>query len=343
MINFSEFLQRPMTRRVIMLLLVAASLYLMRRMLTLLLLTFIFIYLINEAQKFVYRHIRRVLPIKRSFVIIFIYAAILVAIGAILYTYTPKVVQQSEQMLHMLSIYLLDISKHRPTNNAMLNEALSSLQNVDLSQYAASGGKTILELIGNLGKVSFYILLSLILSLFFMLEKRRIRAFVSRFRDSRIGWLYNDAAYFGTKFINSFGKVIETQILISFINSVISVVILSIFGFPNIFGLWFMIFILGMVPVAGVFISLVPLSIIAYNLGGFRYIVYILILIAVLHALESYVLNPKLMSQKTKLPVFVTFLILVVAEQLLGVWGLIVGIPIVMFLLDLLDVKMDSD
>ena len=49
---------------------------------------------------------------------------------------------------------------------------------------------------------------------------------------------------------------------------------------------------------SGVIISLFPLCMIAYNIGGIMYVVYILVIVTVIHALESYVLNPKFMSQK---------------------------------------------
>ena len=45
------------------------------------------------------------------------------------------------------------------------------------------------------------------------------------------------------------------------------------------------------------------------------------------------------MSSKTELPIFYTFLVLLVAEHFLGTWGLIVGVPIFTFLLDVIDVK----
>ncbi|WP_144540797.1 AI-2E family transporter, partial [Bacillus subtilis] len=75
-----------------------------------------------------------------------------------------------------------------------------------------------------------------------------------------------------------------------------------ILGFPQLLGLALMIFLLGLIPVAGVIISLFPLCMIAYNIGGIMYVVYILVIVTVIHALESYVLNPKFMSQKTNLP-----------------------------------------
>ncbi|MRS07794.1 AI-2E family transporter, partial [Bacillus anthracis] len=50
-------------------------------------------------------------------------------------------------------------------------------------------------------------------------------------------------------------------------------------------------------------------------------------------------LNPKFMSAKTNLPIFYTFMILIFSEHFLGIWGLIIGIPIFIFLLDVLDVN----
>ena len=81
------------------------------------------------------------------------------------------------------------------------------------------------------------------------------------------------------------------------------------------------------------------MSIIGYSVGGIRYVIYIFIIIMIIHAIEAYVLNPKFMSSKTELPIFYTFLVLLVAEHFLGTWGLIVGVPIFTFLLDVIDVK----
>nr|DAX87160.1 MAG TPA: AI-2E family transporter [Caudoviricetes sp.] len=86
-------------------------------------------------------------------------------------------------------------------------------------------------------------------------------------------------------------------------------------------------------------ISLIPLSIIGYSVGGIRYVIYIFIMIMIIHAIEAYVLNPKFMASKTEVPIFYTFLVLLVAEHFWGTWGLIVGVPIFTFLLDVLGIK----
>ncbi len=200
-----------------------------------------------------------------------------------------------------------------------------------------------LKNITNIGKIIMQILISLILSLFILLEKNRIIEFTAKFKDSKIGPLYDELHYFSRIFIRSFGKVIEAQFIIAAVNCVLSVIALSIMGFPHLIALGIMLFILGLVPVAGVIISLIPLSIIAYSIGGLMYIVYILVIVMVLHAIEAYFLNPKLMSAKTDLPIFYTFMVILFSEHFLGVWGLIIGIPLFMFLLDILGVTSSED
>ena len=59
----------------------------------------------------------------------------------------------------------------------------------------------------------------------------------------------------------------------------------------------------------------------------------VVIFILLLHAFEAYIMNPKLMSRKTRLPVCFVFLILLIGEHYMGVWGLLIGVPIFIFLM----------
>src|SRR5690625_284309 len=171
-----------------------------------------------------------------------------------------------------------------------------------------------------------------------MIEKPRLIAFTNKFKDSKIAPFHREIEYFGSKFSRTFGKVIEAQFIIALINTFLTVIILLVLGFPQIFGLAIMIFFLGLIPVAGVIISLVPLTLIAFTIGGFLKVLYMFIAIMVIHAIEAYILNPKLMSSKTDLPIFYTFIVLIFSQNFFGVWGLIIGIPVFVFLLEILDV-----
>ena len=108
--------------------------------------------------------------------------------------------------------------------------------------------------------------------------------------------------------------------------------------FPYIMVLAIMIFILGLIPVAGVFISLVPLLIIAFNIGGLLKVIQVIIMIVVIHAIEAYFLNPKLMSRRTSLPVSLVFVVLIISERYLGAWGMLIGVPVFIFIMNVLNI-----
>jgi predicted PurR-regulated permease PerM len=175
------------------------------------------------------------------------------------------------------------------------------------------------------------------------LEKDKIHRFGNVMYESRIAFIYHYFMVFGVNFCRSFGKVMKVQVTIALVNSILSIIILAVLGFKGIvWGLGVMIFLLGLIPVAGVIISFVPLSVIAFNVGGLTKVYEVIAMVVLIHAIEAYILNPKLMSNRTRLPVSFVFIILLVGEKYLGVWGLLIGVPIFIFILTLFGVKYDQ-
>ncbi|MGU3439586.1 AI-2E family transporter [Bacillus cereus] len=324
-------------QRLLVLVILALVLYGLQSMLNLILITFILTYLMDRFQKFISRKLDHFMPINRKIIIAFLYVMLIGGIAITLFKYLPVLTIQISQLIYQFNVFL-----RNPPDSELIKYAVNAVNHMELSKYVGQGVDILYKSITNVGKFGLQVLLSLILSLFFLLEKSRIVGFTAKFKESRLAIFYTEIEYFGKKFARSFGKVIEAQFLIAVVNCVLSVIALWILGFPQLLGLALMIFLLGLITVAGVIISLFPLCMIAYNIGGIMYVVYILVIVTVIHALESYVLNPKFMSQKTNLPIFYTFMVLIFSEHFLGVWGLIIGIPIFIFLLDVLDVTSDE-
>ncbi|MGG4553741.1 AI-2E family transporter [Paenibacillus humicus] len=338
---FRELFQIAGFRRFLALLFVILVLYFSRSMLNMLLITFILTYLINRLHNFITRNVDKVVKINRSITILFIYAVILTLLVTTVYHYLPVFLDEFNDLVNqVISFY-----DNPPTNlpdNVLLNFLVDSLREIDLSKYVGNGFNFLLKTVSDIGKWSLNLFIAIILSLFFLLEKEKVTNFTARFKESRAGFLFNELEYFGKKFVASFGKVIEVQFLIATVNAILSTIFLWIFGFPNLVAIGIMIFILGLIPVMGVIISLIPLCAIAFKIGGLVKIVYVLVMIAVVHAFEAYFLNPKFMSNKTHLPIFYTFMILLISEHFFGVWGLIVGVPVFIFLLDILEVPVGN-
>ncbi len=299
-------------------------------MLNLVLLTFLIAYIMNSLQHMLTRKLSKYIAINSKFIIILLYLALVTIVVFAIINYLPKVFVQIKQVKDML----IGLTNMPVPQDEVSQYVYKTLKDLNLQAYVKQGFEYILR-ISNWGTT---FVLAIILSLVFILEKNRVIAFTSRLKESKISWLYEELEYFGKKFILSFGKVIEAQFLIAIFNTIFTVIGLWILGFPYLFALSIMIFLLSLIPVAGFLISLLPLCIIGYNIGGHLMLIYVLSMIAVLHFLEGYFLNPKLMSSKMNLPMFYTFIVLIFSEHYLGIWGLIVGIPIFVFLLDILDI-----
>ncbi|MEI7025203.1 AI-2E family transporter [Paenibacillus sp. y28] len=330
----NSFFQSKGFQRLLIMAFIVLVLFGLQSVLNLILITFIFTYLMNRLETTLTGWIQRWFPINRKIVVIFLYVVVVASIGIGLYRYFPKIVMQITQLVKLIN----EFYRHPPQDNEWLAYLSNAMKDVGASKYMNQGLDLLYRYATNIGKLSVNILISLILSLFFLLEKGRIIAFTSQFKTSKVVAIYEELEYFCSRFVRSFGKVIEAQFLIAITNCILSVIALWLMGFPQLLGLGLMIFLLGLIPVAGVIISLIPLCTIAYTLGGMTQVIYVIVMIVVIHALESYMLNPKLMSSKTNLPVFYTFIVLVLSEHFLGIWGLIIGIPIFMFLLDVLGV-----
>ena len=324
-------------KRFISLVVLFIFLYAMKSMISLMLLMFVFTYLIDSVSKLLISKFEGNIRINYKVMILTVSLFVTAMLFIIVIDFLPLVSHEFKQVVKQINeIYSTS------QNNEIINLIKDKLDQIYGHILSAEGLTYIVQSISNISRLGINIIIALILSIFFLLEKENIIEFTHKFRQSKVSWIYSELEFFGRKFLSSFGKVIEVQILIATINGVLSTIGLGIIGFPHLLGFGMMVMLLGLIPVAGVIISLVPLSIVAFSTGGFIRVVYVLVLIALLHAFEAYILNPKLMSSKTKLPIFYTLSILLISEHVAGVLGLIIGIPVFMFILDVLEVPYGS-
>lgn len=305
-------------------------------MLDLVLLTFIFTFIFYKLHAVIQKRFHHVLPVRipDPVVIVVLYVIFAALLTLLAIRLTPVVAAQITELWKILLSFRLD--ELRDTMDPRLFIFLNQL---DFNSYYEQAGVFIAAQATKVGSFGITLFISLILSILLLLEKQKIKRFGRHLEDSRLHDLYSYFIYFGGSFVESFGKVMQVQVTIAFINMILSSIVLAVLGFPQILGLAVMIFALGLIPVAGVIISFIPLSIIAFNIGGILKVVAVIVMIIGIHTIETYILNPNLMATKTKLPVCFVFVILIVCEHYLGVWGLLIGVPIFIFIMDIMGVK----
>ncbi|WP_315306002.1 AI-2E family transporter [Enterococcus devriesei] len=329
---YEKFINNTRLRRFTVLELVIFILFLVKDFLTPILLTFIFTLISVRVVKFVQRFIKAPTFLLATI----LYVIELVLLYLLISRYSTILIDQ------VVSTYdsIVHFYQHKEFQSDVITNFIADyFKNHNWQDKLESGAGMILVQLQNVGRLAVEFVMSFILSFFFMIEKEKTVLFSRNFLSSEYAWFFQDLFYFAKVFVETFGVVVEVQLLIALVNTLVTTLGLGVIGFTQLPTLAIMIFFLSLIPVAGVIFSCIPLTLIAYSTGGIQTVVYVLILIVIVHCIEAYILNPKFMSSRTKLPIFYTFVILLFSERFLGVWGLIVGIPIFNFFLEILGVK----
>jgi predicted PurR-regulated permease PerM len=174
-------------------------------------------------------------------------------------------------------------------------------------------------------------LLALLFSFLIVLDLPILVRGARHLHDTRLQFVYDEVSdnvlYFG----RVLGRALEAQLMIAVVNTILTAIGLYFLGLPNLAFLSMVVFVCSFIPVAGVFISSVPICLTALAAGGFRLMLVGVGFIIVIHAIEAYILNPRLYGAHLRMNPVLVLGILVISEHLFGVWGLILGVPVVSF------------
>ena len=199
--------------------------------------------------------------------------------------------------------------------------ALMAVQFQRVRQYAPT-------VVNMLYRVTATTMLALLFSFLILVDLNRIKAGILRLRSSRVGDFYEEAAPPIARFGILLGRAIEAQAAIAFINTVLTLVGMLLLGIPLVAMLSVIVFICSFVPVLGVFISTTPILLVALNAGGLPLSLAAVALVVVIHAVEAYLLNPMIYGKHLKLNPVLTLIILYVGYHAIGLWGMLLGVPV---------------
>ena len=172
-------------------------------------------------------------------------------------------------------------------------------------------------------------LLSLLFSFLIVLDLRKITRGVKGLANTKIGFIYDEVAENIAGFGRVLGRALEAQMLIAICNTVLTAACIWVMGIPNLLVLSTIVFFCSFIPVAGTFISSTPIALLALQGGGVSAMVIVIIMIVVVHLVETYVLNPQIYGHHMHMNPVLVLIVLTIGGKLFGVWGLILGIPIV--------------
>lgn len=180
---------------------------------------------------------------------------------------------------------------------------------------------------------AFNFLLAIILSFLLVWDLPSTKARMARFAEGRTADIYREIAPGLRAFGVMLGRAFEAQTVVAVVNAILSTIVFVLLGLPSIALLAMIVFVCSYIPVLGMILSTVPAAFLALRVGGIAHVLWLVVGVAFIHAVEAYMLNPLIYGRHLRLHPVATLVILVVAEHLVGVWGLLLGVPIAAFVL----------
>jgi len=177
------------------------------------------------------------------------------------------------------------------------------------------------------------LLLGLLFSFLVLVDIDRLMAQVQGLQASRLQDFYEEAAQPVVRFSYVVGRALQAQAMIALMNTSLTAVGLALLKIPLLTVLSLIVFVCGFVPVLGTFISTTPIVLVALNVGGLDKAAAVVALIAVVHLVEAYLLNPLIVGRHLNLNPVLVLMILFVGYHAFGIWGMVLGVPVVLYIL----------
>ncbi|MEW5725579.1 MAG: AI-2E family transporter [Thermodesulfobacteriota bacterium] len=311
-------------------------LFLMRRLFGLVFITFILCFIFNNLVDLLSHRTRlrrRFLTYLTYLVFVFIIINLVSFVFPRLTSEATAFLKQVPGTLEKVRDYMDFIAAQQP----FLGPAILKFQEqLSLESIAGVEADTLVALaVKSFNQVTHYLsyfFLSTLFSFLILVDFPNLRARLMGLRDTRLQEIYDETAGSVVQFARVVGHAFQIQVMIALVNTILTALGLALLGIHPIALLSTVVFFCGLIPVLGVFISSAPILILAFNTGGVKLVLLAVVMVIVVHTVETYILNPRLFSAFFKInPVF-TLSILYIGHTLFGMWGVLLGVPVSLYI-----------
>jgi len=328
--------------------LLAGILYLLRPFFLLVFLSFVFAYILEHGVQGLAHCIKsrtlRVVLVSTVFLGTLVTAGIFISphfnaqATHLSSNYKPYLAAFDKQIKDKLSDLLPEGAIPKKSTEELLNTYLFSGGNGQSGDPAATGTQETpeskaLALIGDISGTILGIgssfLLSLLFSFLIVLDLPKLSRAVKGLANTKLGFIYEEAAETIHSFGMVLGKALEAQLFIAICNTILTSIGLYFLGLTSkLVFLASVVFLCSFIPVAGVVLSSIPIALEALSEEGLQLMVLALVLVMIIHLIEAYVLNPQIFGHHLRMNAVMVLIVLTIGGKLIGVWGLVLGLPV---------------
>ena len=295
-------------------------------------LTFVFGYIAHNAAEWLLPRLEH--RYTRKQVIAYMFILVILAWVAIGFLFLPRAITEAKNMFQKEKLDSITANLEKMTReNRVLGWVFQNYNfREDVKKLGASAKDMIFPAIQNLLGLGIQLLLAILFSFLITFGYHHLASEIAKARETRLHALYDEVAPEILEFGSVMGKVFQAQAMIACVNMALTALGMLILGVPSVIPLAMVVFFFSFIPVVGVIISSVPMCIVALTTSGVGLMVGVIVMVCIVHAIEAYVLNPRIVGAHMKMNPIIVLGILLFSEHYFGVWGLVLGVPICYYL-----------
>lgn len=223
------------------------------------------------------------------------------------------------------------------TNNQTIMDTLNGESVVNYSrELGTKGGAYVVDAMGNILSWAFNIMLGIIFAIYMLLDKERLLGQFKRILKAYASdAIVEHASYVSRVAIQTFSNFFVGQFIDAIILGLMVGITLWMFNISYATTIACVLGLTALIPMLGFYIGAIMGGIILLTVSPMEALIYIII-VEVLHQVETNFIYPKIVGDSVGLPGLWVFAAVIIGGSLAGVTGMLIGVPLIATLYKLL-------
>ena len=214
----------------------------------------------------------------------------------------------------------------------IIKDKMTELSNIDMKQFLSINNEKIIEYVKNIINIFsgiFDVFVSIIVSVYILLQRTTIMRFLRRFARAMFKKnTYEAVNKYFTKANEVFFTFISSQLLDAVIVGILTTVAMLIIKVKYAPLIGFTIGLFNMIPYIGAIVAVGIGILITFITGGFGKAIAMAIVVIILQQIDANIINPKIIGVSLEVSPLLVIFSVTVGGAYFGIMGMFLGVPI---------------
>lgn len=220
--------------------------------------------------------------------------------------------------------------------NDIIKDKMTELSNIDMKQFLSINNEKIIEYVKNIINIFsgiFDVFVSIIVSVYILLQRTTIMRFLRRFARAMFKKnTYEAVNKYFTKANEVFFTFISSQLLDAVIVGILTTVAMLIIKVKYAPLIGFTIGLFNMIPYIGAIVAVGIGILITFITGGFGKAIAMAIVVIILQQIDANIINPKIIGSSLEISPLLVIFSITVGGAYFGILGMFLAVPIAVVL-----------